>query len=349
MHSSLLLGGLAFTLISCFSSEDKAGKPHIPPQDASIAPVAKKLVTVPTKDKSLDFFVRYFGQADAIHREAWWVLTEERRPVGKSPFGKVQRALLSSQNIKLSNKSLFRCDRYMVKREVLGLQGYPQRIEIFEKCSEKLAPHLLARVSAGNENDIQVTFYPEGLEEVLGLGASVVNRAIQCTLKGNEQGQLIGLSCKDWAQDRNKEQMIRLDTYDYEKEGKNLIKLRGKVFENLTDTRKIVADVPLEGKVEVLETELYPPVDPAPAPVPSPIKALPQKTGPQVGVPAGEPEELTTITPLPPPREQVVDPDVLLQQQLPPLPPPEMLMESSEPGESQQPQPPEGGGVRHGR
>ncbi len=296
---------------------------------------APKVVQKPTaaeegtsKDKSLSVFTRYFEQADAIHREAWWVLTAERRPVGKSPFGKIQRALLSSQNIKLSNKSLFRCDRYIVKRDVMGLNGFPQRGEVFEKCSEKLEAKKIAEFSASSESEIQVTFFPENLEEILGLGATVLNKHIQCALKGNEKGQLSSLKCKDWSQDRSKEQMIRLDVYDYEQAGRNLIKLRGKVYENLTDTRKIEADVPLEGKILVTETELYAPTPtPTPTPTPSPSpKASPSRVqgAPPLELPTeGEtPMGPPKITPLPgspapveglpPPR--VVDPDVLMQQ-----------------------------------
>ncbi|WP_413613394.1 hypothetical protein [Bdellovibrio sp. HCB-110] len=335
----------------------------------------------PNKDKSLDVFVRYFEQADSIHREAWWVLTNERRPVGKSPFGKVQRALLASQDIKLTNKSMFSCDRYLVKRDVMGLQGYPQKAEIFEKCSEKIEAKKIAQFFAPDSKEIQATFFPENMEEILGLGATVLNKAIQCTLNGTEQGQLQKLKCKDWAQDRSKEQMIRLDVYDYEKAGRNLIKLRGKVYENLTDTRKIEADVPMEGKIYVTETELYPP-EPTPAPKPSPTPSpktaatptpdqerapgappmtLPPEGGAvQVTVPGEMPEggEPPAITPLhlPPPRGQEgVDPDVMMQreqtQQEPVMQDHEMIEEPPQEGTlgappQQQPPTPEAGGVR---
>jgi len=241
---------------------------------ATAAPVAAII-----KDKSVDYIARLLEQADGVHREAWWVLTSDRRSVGKSPFGKVQRALLSSDNVKLSNKSLFRCDRYLVKRDVMGKEGYPQRAEIFEKCSEKLAAKKIALVTAPKMGDVQLILYPEHLEEVLGLSATILNKPISCSLKGNEQGQLVSLSCKDWAQERSKEHLIRLDVYDYQKEGQNMIKLRGKVYENLTDIRKIEADIPMTGKIQVTETELYAPT-PTPTVTPK-VSSTPQKTAPQ--------------------------------------------------------------------
>ncbi|MGE5084802.1 MAG: hypothetical protein ACM3MG_00775 [Bacillota bacterium] len=245
---------------------------------AQTAPVA-----VTNKDKSVDYIVRLLEQADGVHREAWWVLTSDRRPVGKSPFGKVQRALLSSENVKLTNKSLFRCDRYLVKRDVMGKDGYPQRAEVFEKCSEKLAAKKIALMTAQKIGEVQLVFYPEHLEEVLGLSATILNKPIHCSLKGNEQGQLLNLSCKDWAQDRSKEHMIRLDVYDYQKEGQNMIKLRGKVYENLTDIRKIEADIPMSGKIQVTETELYAPTPtPTVTPTATPNPTPQPKTSPVV-------------------------------------------------------------------
>lgn len=377
---SLALGGLLFTLVSCFSKEEKPVSPVVEP----LKPPQKVIVSedAANKDKSLDVFVRYFEQADAIHREAWWVLTSERRPVGKSPFGKVQRALLASQNIKLTNKSMFSCDRYLVKRDVLGLKGYPQKAEVFEKCSEKIEAKKIAEYFAPNDKEVQVKFFPENMEELLGLGATVLNKHIQCTLNGNDQGQLQKLKCKDWAQDRTKEQMIRLDVYDYEKTGRNIIKLKGKVYENLTDTRKIEAEVPMEGKIYVTETELYPP-EPTPTPKPSatpkaavtpvptpggervpgaPPLTLPPEGGAVQVMPHGEGEVLEdgvspVITPLhlPPPRgEENLDPDVMMQrqqqQQGPMMQDHEMIEEIPQEGTlgapPQQPPSPEAGGVR---
>lgn len=358
----VVLGGLVFILAGCFSREEKQEDlVTASPQVVLKAPVVDK---TSNKDKSLNALIRYFEQADAIHREAWWVLTSERRPIGKSPFGKIQRALLSAQNIKLTNKSMFRCDRYLVKRDVLGLEGFPQKAEIFEKCSEKMEAKRIADFFAPSNREVQLTFFPENLEEVLGLGATVLNKSIQCVLKGNEREQLVSLSCKDWAQDRTKEQMIRLDTYDYEKEGKNLIKLRGKVYENLSDTRKIVADIPMEGKVEVVETELYPPEaapTPTPASPPIPKKAAAPKVDAE-GTPDSveAPPQITPLpgTPLmegmavPPPREQPVDPDVLMQQSQSQEPVLEGTLGTGHPlpePQGQHPLQPESEGVQHGR
>ncbi|WP_374035679.1 hypothetical protein ACES2I_08290 [Bdellovibrio bacteriovorus] len=307
----------ALGLSSCFGKNEEA--PVV--KEKVVKVLTPKAEDTSRRDKSLDVLVRYLAEADGIHREAWWVLTAARPPLSKSPFGKVQRALLASQNIKLTNKSMFRCDRYVVKRDILGLLGYPQKGEVFEKCSDKADAKRIASFDVPKEGELNLVFYPENLQEVLGLGAGILNRQIHCSLKGKEK--LESLNCKDWAQDRSKEQMIRLDVYDYQKSGKNLIKLRGKVYENLTDIRKIEADVPMEGKITVTETELYapeePPVAPAPAPGSSPAPGAPKAGGP-VPMPSGPaPVGSEPLHPGNPelgmPAGRDVDPDVLLQRQ----------------------------------
>lgn len=338
--------GLFCLLSSCFSREEKKALPSaLAPVATTSALSSQKLAKSKVegqverplerpKDKSLMTFVKLFEQADAVHREAWWVLSSERRPQSKSPFGKIQRALLSSQNIKLTNKSMFACDRYVVKRDVLATSGFPQSFEIFEKCSEKLSAKKIAQFFAPKLSEIQARFFPENMEEILGLGATVLNKTIQCTLRSDDLGQLTALTCKDWAQDRSKEHMIRLDVYDYQKSGRNIIKLRGKVYENLTDTRKIEADVPMSGKIYVTETELYPPeVQAAPVTPPAPVKpAAPTAQGtPVAPVKPLPPPTTADITPLPLPGEdhsggvppprgvpapmEGLDPDVLMMQQ----------------------------------
>ncbi|HWU43769.1 MAG TPA: hypothetical protein VN132_10035, partial [Bdellovibrio sp.] len=244
---------LSFSLRPSFV---KASQNSPPP--AAKSPKSEKK-DASSKDKSTGKLTRYFAQADGIHREAWWVITNEKWPVGKSPFGKVERALMASENIKLSNKSLFRCDRYLVKRGVLPAKGFPQKLEIFEKCSDKTEAKKIADVNFANEFDVQVTFFPENLAEILGLGPTILNKPIECRMQASDSGVLNSLNCKNWSQDRTKEQMVRLDSYNYQKDKKSLIKLRGKIYQNLTDIRKIEVDVPLEGKITVTETELYPP------------------------------------------------------------------------------------------
>lgn len=274
-------------VMSCFSKTEETPVKQSPARDKSV-----QVPSASAKDESLQELTRFFEAADSVHREAWWVLSDQRRAVGKSPFGKVQRALVSYQNGKLTNKSAFLCDRYVVRRDVLGLNSYPQQIEISEQCDLKKTAKKLARIDVAKRGEVKVIFYPENLQEVLGLGAAILNKPINCTLSGAEQ--LSKLRCESWAQDRTQEQMLRFDVYEYQKEGKNLIKLRGKVYENLSDIRKFEADVPMNGKITVTETELYAP--PTPSPIPAAIQPQTPAVGPSGrGAPAAQKQQTNQV------------------------------------------------------
>jgi hypothetical protein len=250
----MLLSGL----VGCFGKKadplpEQAPKPAVK--------IIKKEAVI--KDKELQTLSRYFAQADAIHREAWRVMTGIKLPASKTPFGKLQRAALSAQNIKLTNKSLFSCDRFVMKRDVLNKTGIPQKAEVFEKCSEKSAARKIAYWSYERNEVVKITFYADQLQEVLGVGATIMNRIIECELRGNANEVLQSFTCSKWAQDKSAEEMIRLDTYTYKKEDKDLLSLKGKVYVNLSEARKIEAVVPLRGKIQVVETELYAPEEEA--------------------------------------------------------------------------------------
>lgn len=228
------------------------------------------------KDHELLRLTRYLEQADAVHREAWWVVASEKKVPGKTIFGKIQRALAQELKLKIANKSLFSCDRYTVKREILSAKGYPQKGQVFESCRSKEAAVHLADFEMKTATDANLVFQGQNLGELLGLGTAILNRNIRCAMKGDEEGKLTDLICEDFSQDRSSTESLRFTVYEYHREGKSLLKLRGQVVEALYATRKFQADVPLEGKIEVVETQTLAPENPPPAVAPVVPAALPQ-------------------------------------------------------------------------
>ena len=214
---------------------------------------------------------RYLEQADAVHREAWWVVAAERKVPGKTVFGKVQHALARELKLKVSNKSLFSCDRYLVKREILSASGLPQKGEVFESCRSREAALHIADFEMKNSTEADITFQGQNLGELIGLGTAILNRNFHCHLKGDEEGKLTDLICDDFSQDRNATESVRFKVYEYHRGGQNLLKLRGQIYEALYATKKIQADVPLEGKIEVVETQTQAPAPEVPALKPAPV------------------------------------------------------------------------------
>jgi hypothetical protein len=237
--------------------------------------------TLAPKDRELLRLSRYLEQADAVHREAWWVVASERRAPGKTIFGKVQRGLAQELKLKTPGKASFSCDRYIVKREILSVKGIPQKGQIFESCRSKDSAALLADFEMKTANDAELIFHGQNLGELLGLGTAILNRNIRCQLKGDDEGKLTDLICQDFSQDRNSTESLRFSTYEYHRSGQNLMKLRGQVYEALYATRKFQAVVPLAGKIQVVETQTQAP-EAAPAPLISaviPAMVLPKGLG----------------------------------------------------------------------
>lgn len=296
-------------MTSCFSAREE-------PKPTSVeAPIPGPVIAPKLgKDPNLLRVVKLTTQADQILREAWWVVAGERRTALRSAFGKVHRAALSAMDERLASKGIFRCDRYLFKSR----PGSEWGGAFFEKCSEKEPERELASWTSEGARKARVEFVSSNLEEVLGLNVAIFGKRVSCRLSWSESEIIEELSCPGWEQDRNG-QIVRLDVLSYSREGGRLLKLRGKVLENLSPVRKIEADVPLEGKIVVTETELN---APAPEPPPKPAPATAERAAVP---PAAEDGQSGS------PQAEAVDPDVLrarMQEMDPysqPLPAPDFI------------------------
>lgn len=206
------------------------------------------------KDERIKHLISHMKEADAIHREAWWVVSAERKKTGRSFFGKIQKALESDLGEKSSEK-VFNCNQYSIRKESSHPSGYPLIVYIYETCN-KAENFMMAQIQAKTESQIQLSFYPQNASEVVGLAASILNKTVVCDFVIDTGFKISTFQCKNIAQDRNSAQMVQFEVYKFNKVQKSLITLKGEIFENLSPVRKIQAEVPLEGKIEVLETQV---------------------------------------------------------------------------------------------
>ncbi len=300
-----------------FASAESVNKKSVPNNSATkkdkISSKKNAAAEKVQKDEVLEWTQRFFQEADSVHREAWWVLIGNRAPVSKTPFGKVSRALQTAQNMKLANKSIFRCDRYKISRTATANKVYPQSISIFEHCNLKVAAQKIADVTLSAKGQVKVVFYPAELKELLGNSASTLNRPITCQLKGDDK--LKNMTCSEWHQAKTDVLSIKLDTYEFHSGGDPLMILKGKVYEHLADIRKIEAIVPKIGKIAVNEEELYPPQE-----EPEIVdKKIDKKNASKNKTAADESKSLKAVSKKGVGAATGLDPDVMMQrQQLPP-------------------------------
>lgn len=226
---------------------------------------APLLKAKPVKDPNLQLVQRLATQADQIHREAWWVLTSERRPLEHSAFGKILRAASQQLEGKLAKKGVFNCDRYVFQL----IKTDPWTAVFSEKCNDKAPENELATWTMTGPRSAEVMFVPAHLAEVLGLGASLFAKKFKCEMTWSESKVIDRLNCPDWEQER-KNQILRLSNFEYVREGQALLKMKGQALENLVPVRKIETEVPVDGNIVVIETELEKPgAKGKPSPVPT--------------------------------------------------------------------------------
>ena len=235
-------------------------------------------------DKEAQKILHWFEQMDAIFREALWVVRKEKATQGKSLFGKMHRAMLADMKQKLSNKSLFRCDVYSMTRNISGLGGVPQSAEVMHQCNTKESFIKIGDWNHAKADELTMNFRGGNLSEVLGFTTGVLSPRVSCKLKSTESGIIEVFSCDGLMLDYDpaKNQVLRFNQFEYQKNSKNMLFIKAEVLENLDPVKKIEVNIPLEGKITVIETVLQEPeyiAKPVPAtPPPAAATVAPQVT-----------------------------------------------------------------------
>lgn len=269
-------------LILCAGCTFKKKSAQTEVEESTPTPQVKVAATPDTTkiaDKEAQKILHWFEQMDAIFRESLWVIRKEKAPQGKSLFGKMHRALLTDMKQKLSNKSLFRCDVYSMTRNIAGLGGVPQSAEVMHKCNTKESFIKIADWDHARANELTMSFRGGNLSEVLGFTTGVLSPRISCKLKSTESGIIESFSCDGLMLDYNpaKNQVLRFNQFEYQKNSKNMLFIKAEVLENLDPVRKIEVNIPLEGKITVTETVLQ-----QPEYIAKPVPATPPPVAPQV-------------------------------------------------------------------
>lgn len=306
----LVIALIFFTSCTQTQQEKKA----VPEKTSSTAgaSTAKKAL-----DRENEKIKKWFEQMDAIMREAVWVVRKDRPPVGKSIFGKMQRALLIETNQRLSNKSLFRCDSYTMSRQVASEQGVPQTAEVLHRCGSKESYIKIGSWEHPSPNTLKMRFQGGNLEEVLGVATGILSPQITCELSSNETGTIEKFSCSGLMidYDSKKNQVLKFSRFEYERGAKMVLHLRAEILESLDPIRKIEADVPIEGSILVTETVLQAPmveakqvpaVSPSLPQSPTPISPPTEKEDPNGFAPQGPIIQEEPVAPQDPPQGAVI-------------------------------------------
>jgi hypothetical protein len=292
---------------ACTKHEEAKPVPVTPPP----APKAVTKVAENPKsqqDRELQKIARWFEQMDSILRESLWVVRKDRPPLGKSIFGKMRRAILVELKEKLSNKSLFRCDIYSMTRNTPGLSGIPQSAEVMHKCGSRDSFNKIGDWNHPSAKVLTMGFRGGNLEDVLGMATGILSPRISCELKANDNDNIEHLKCEDLMIDYNakKGQVLKFTRFEYDRGATQILHLNAEILENLQPVRKIEADVPIDGAIQVTETVLSEPMVEAKPLPPTPPNPSPDAKRPNKENPNGQEDPPQPI--LPDPQQSQVPP-----------------------------------------
>ncbi|NUM58237.1 MAG: hypothetical protein HUU56_06380 [Bdellovibrionaceae bacterium] len=189
-------------------------------------------------------------EADEIQREIVWLITESRPLFNKTLFGKLLRAKLQAQGIKLKDKSKHSCDIYQTK----DMKSY---FQVSEFCQKYRLPDILAEVDASSQTELKVKFYGQNFSDVIGVSAALVAPKVECLVVVDADLRLVKLSCENFKFSR-KDQIVELKKMEYDKNRSPTISLEGVVLENMLPYSKLSVVVPEVGKIKIKEVKLRP-------------------------------------------------------------------------------------------
>ena len=106
---------------------------------------------------------------------------------------------------------------------------------------------------------LSIVFLPKEWIPVLGLSATLSGDNVRCALH-IEKKKLTSLRCENWIRTlsvtNTSAEELRLKTFVFERNNSHQFILKGGIYRDLVERKKIEIDVPLDGKIKRFEKEI---------------------------------------------------------------------------------------------
>lgn len=181
-------------------------------------------------------------QAEAVERELLKLIFKENELPAKSFFGKSKSAWLKLLG-KKHGVSRFACQSYDLKK------SDSQRWTLIETCLPKVRPEIIF-VEFNGLDRMSLTFYIQPLSDLVGFGASILKSSFTCQLD-KKNSELKKINCIDYVYSKKAEEVLKLESFVYEKEAAKNLVAHGQFFYEMLPEKSIDVLVPKEGKVIV--------------------------------------------------------------------------------------------------
>lgn len=251
---------LTFCGAGCFSEKSKKGSAvqaetnqmsGLPPTSVPLIKAAATEIFRKDQREAI-----YFSAS--LEKEALKILTKNSQFDELTLFSVLSYALETSYGVKKTPPSRLDCSRFRFSED-LNTKGFSARkVSVFKTCQRPES--LIAEIGiSANQSELSITFLSKEWIPVLGLSATLSGANVQCQLR-LEKKKLAGLVCENWIRTVGvtnvSAEELRLKTFVFDRSNAHQFVLKGGLYKDLVERKKIEIDVPLEGKIKRFEKEI---------------------------------------------------------------------------------------------
>ena len=248
---------IVLALTSCFKKTESKLESR-----AQLAPIQEhqqKIIASPVFSSSPTAFLNkkqreaiYF--AASLEKEALKVLTKNTTFDGPTLFSVLSYIVEANSGVKNKAPSPLDCSRFRIDTQPKN----QKTLRILKVCQKPES--LVAEIQTGVDSDtMTVRFFVKEWISVLGYSATLGGTEIKCDLKVLNK-KLEYLNCEGWNRMLNltasSAEELRLKTFIFDRQGAHQFVLKGGIFKDLVEHKKIEVYAPIEGKIKRIENEI---------------------------------------------------------------------------------------------
>lgn len=189
--------------------------------------------------------------AKSLEREALKLLVRDNPQQSETLFSILSYAVESYAGSKKSAPFGLDCTRFEFKKT-------GSLISVLKTCTKP--PVEVATINVQSEDrDYNIKFNINEWARIVGPSAALTGSDVKCQLRIVSE-KLNVLKCENWAMQTNQEQLsatvIKTDEFVFQRNAEKQFVIRGGFYKELIKNKKIDIEVPLDGKIKIIEKEI---------------------------------------------------------------------------------------------
>ncbi|MBC7465269.1 MAG: hypothetical protein H7256_04700 [Bdellovibrio sp.] len=194
----------------------------------------------------------YFSAS--LEKEALRLMTKGQYADDMSLFSVLSFAVEIAAGVKKNALNRLDCTRFRFVADPRD----KNLIEVFKVCQKPEA--LVAKIKQASEGShLTVTFLIKEWAAVVGLSVAVTGNDVVCDLQIKNK-KLSQLECLNWTKNlvssATSSEELKLKTFIFNRDQQSQFLVKGGIYKDLVERRKIEMRVPLEGKIKLIEKEI---------------------------------------------------------------------------------------------